>query len=248
MKNMKIFQKIKVNYLTLYFLLISFLCGYIKNACIIFFIVIFHELGHVVICKIFKYKIKSIEIFPFGGVTKIDKLLNDSIIKDLLISIMGIIFQLIIFLITDNLVVLKYNKYIMLFNLLPIIPLDGSKILFEIYALIMPYKKVIKYYYLTSFIFIIIYFIFNYKYNLNNYMIIILFIYKTIEVIKNRNILYEKFILERALYDIKFNKVKNKNEDINKYLKDTKYYYKYNNKIISDKEYLKNKYYLDKYK
>ena len=77
---------------------------------------------------------------------------------------------------------------------------------------------------------------------------LILFIYKTIEVIKNRNILYEKFILERALYDIKFNKVKNKNEDINKYLKDTKYYYKYNNKIISDKEYLKNKYYLDKHK
>ena len=161
---------------------------------------------------------------------------------------MGIIFQLFIFLITDNVIILKYNKYIMLFNLLPIIPLDGSKILFEIYALIMPYKKVIKYYYLTSFIFIIIYFIFNYKYNLNNYMIIILFIYKTIEVIKNRNILYEKFILERALYDIKFNKVKNKNEDINKYLKDTKYYYKYNNKIISDKEYLKNKYYLDKHK
>lgn len=245
MKNIK---KFKINYLTLYFLLISFLCGYIKYAIIIFLIVLFHELGHVVICKIFKYKIKSIEIFPFGGVTKIDKLLNNSIIKDLLISIMGIIFQLFIFLITDNVVVLKYNKYIMLFNLLPIIPLDGSKILFEIYALIMPYKKVIKYYYITSFIFIIIYFIFNYKYNLNNYMIIILFIYKTVEVIKNKNILYEKFILERALYNIKFNKVKNKNEDINKYFKDTKYYYKYNNKIISDKEYLKNKYYLDKHK
>ena len=245
MKNIK---KFKINYLTLYFLLISFLCGYIKYAIIIFLIVLFHELGHVIICKIFKYKINSIEIFPFGGVTKIDKLLNNSIIKDLLISIMGIIFQLFIFLITDNVVVLKYNKYIMIFNLLPIIPLDGSKLLFEIYALIMPYKKVIKYYYLTSFIFIIIYFIFNYKYNLNNYMIIILFIYKTIEVIKNRNILYEKFILERALYDIKFNKVKNKNEDISKYFKDTKYYYKYNNKIISDKEYLKNKYYLDKHK
>ena len=245
MKNIK---KFKINYLTLYFLLISFLCGYIKYAIIIFLIVLFHELGHVIICKIFKYKINSIEIFPFGGVTKIDKLLNNSIIKDLLISIMGIIFQLIIFLITDNAVVLKYNKYIMIFNLLPIIPLDGSKLLFEIYALIMPYKKVIKYYYITSFIFIIIYFIFNYKYNLNNYMIIILFIYKTVEVIKNKNILYEKFILERALYNIKFNKVKNKNEDINKYFKDTKYYYKYNNKIISDKEYLKNKYYLDKHK
>ena len=40
--------KIKVNYLTLYFLLILFLCGYIKNALIIFGIVIFHELAHLI--------------------------------------------------------------------------------------------------------------------------------------------------------------------------------------------------------
>ena len=66
--------KIKVNYLTLYFLLILFLCGYIKNALIIFGIVIFHELGHILISIILGYKIKSVELFPFGGITKIDNI------------------------------------------------------------------------------------------------------------------------------------------------------------------------------
>ena len=58
--------------------------------------------------------------------------------------------------------------FTMIFNLLPIIPLDGSKILFEIYAYFLPFKKVIKYHYLTSFLFILIYLFLNYKYNFNN--------------------------------------------------------------------------------
>ena len=46
-----------------------------------------------------------------------------------------------------------------------------------------------------------------------------LFIYKTIEVIKNKSIIYEKFILEKMLYDIKYSKVENKNELLLNYKK-----------------------------
>ncbi len=233
--------KIKVNYLTLYFLLIAFLCGYIKRALIIFAIVIFHELGHILMSFILGYKIKSIEIFPFGGITKIDNMYNSSFLNNFLISIMGVIFQSILFLFFKDNYFIKINLSILLFNLLPIVPLDGSKLLFEIYAYFLPFKKVIKYHYLTSFIFIIIYIFFNYKYNLNNYLIISLFIYKTIEIIKNKSIIYEKFILEKMLYDIKYSKIKNKNELLLNYKKDTKYYYNLNGKIISDKEYLLSK-------
>ena len=126
--------KIKVNYLTLYFLLILFLCGYIKNALIIFGIVIFHELGHILISIILGYKIKSVELFPFGGITKIDNIYNSSFINNFLISIMGAVFQCILFIFFKDSFFIKINYSIMLFNLLPIIPLDGSKILFEIYA------------------------------------------------------------------------------------------------------------------
>lgn len=234
-------KKIKVNYLTLYFFLISFLCGYIKNTLVIFFIVIFHELGHIIISLILGYKIKSIELFPFGGITKIDNIYNASFYKCFLISIMGVLFQMLLFIFFKDSFFVKMNYSIMLFNLLPIIPLDGSKILFELFALFLPFKKTIKCFYITSFIFIIIYILINFKYNFNNYLIIFLFIYKTIEIIKNKSLIYEKFILEKMFYDIKYSHVKNKNELIIYYKKDTKYYYSLNGKILSDKDYLLGK-------
>ena len=74
----------------------------------------------------------------------------------------------------------------------------------------------------------------------NNYMIIILFIYKTIEVVKNKNIFYEKFILEKIFYDINYKRFKQINGFSNKFYKNLKYYYFMHDKIISDKDYLRN--------
>lgn len=237
--------KIKFNNLTIYFLLVAFLCGYIKNALVVLFIVLFHELGHVLISVLLGYKIQSIEIFPFGGVTKIDKMLNTKIYKDILIAVFGVVFQLVIHWlclvghITDPLVY-QYNLSIMLFNLLPIIPLDGSKIVFELLNYKFSYQKSLLVYNFVSIIFIIFYFIINYRYELNNYMIIILFITKSIECFKNRKVVQHKFILERFLYEPEFSKIKNSNQKLSKYHKQTKYYYNVNNKVISEKEYLKN--------
>ena len=242
MKNIKI----KVNYLTLYFILIACLCGFIKDALYSLIIVIIHELGHVFITLLLGYQVSSVEIFPFGGITRINKYLNTPIIHDLLIAIFGIIFQLILCIFIHDTYFIKLNIKIMLFNLLPIIPLDGSKIILELYCLFLSFKNSLRLYYLTSFVFIIIYLILNYHYLLNNYLLCFLFIHKTIEVIKNRKLIYHKFIMERCLYNnLLFPKVKNKNEIINNYHKDIKYYYYLDSKIISDKEYLLNYYFND---
>ena len=72
----------RFNKYTLLFILIFLLCGLFKNICIILFIVITHELAHVLVAKALGYKIISINIYPFGGITKIDKKLNDHIIYD----------------------------------------------------------------------------------------------------------------------------------------------------------------------
>lgn len=239
--------KIKFNNLTLYFLLIALLCGYIKNALVILLIVFSHEMGHIIMSLLLGYKVKEVELYPFGGITKLDKLLNSKITHDLLISLAGIFVQVIIFLlckigyIQSNLIY-NYNLSIMLFNLLPIIPLDGSKIIFELLNYKLSYKKSLVLYIFISSISIVLYFLINYKYELNNYMIVILFICKTIEYIKNYHVIYHKFILERFLYNIKFSKVQNSNQKINKYHKDIKYYYNINNHIIEEKDYLKQTY------
>lgn len=245
MKNIK--KKFKVNNLTFYFLLIGFLCGLIKEMIIIFMIVLIHELGHVLVTLLMGYNIIEVQLYPFGGYTKIDKPLNDHILNDLLIASAGVMVQLILFFlckvkIITSLIFYKYNLAIMLFNLLPIIPLDGSKILLEILHYFLPYKKALDYYVVISLFFIVIYFILNATYNLNNYMIIILFITKTYEQIKSKNLYYQKFILERFTRDIRHHRVKNYNEKPINYQKDTKYYYFWHNKIIDDKSYLNSLY------
>ena len=104
-------------------------------------LLIIHELGHFTTAKLLKFNVKKIIIYPFGGITIIEDLINKDINEELLIATSGIIAQflfylLIIYLNKEGLIRDKvldiyttYNTGMILFNLLPIYPLDGSKIL-----------------------------------------------------------------------------------------------------------------------
>ena len=241
---------IKINFVTIYFLLILFLCGYLKIGLIIFLIVIIHELGHVFFALLFHYKILNITIYPFGGITKINKDLNTPIYKELLIASGGVIFQLILFLIINYLPLsiyfksnfIKYNISILFFNLLPIIPLDGSVILNSFLNMIFSYKKSYYIYFIISVIGIFLYLFTNIWFSLNNYLIISLFIIKTIYAWKNYKFLLNRFLLERYInkYEYKFINTKEGNLDILKI--DTYQYFKENGKIVSEMTKLKERF------
>ena len=235
---------IKVNFLTIYFLFILFLCGYLKIGLCIFLIILIHELGHVFFIKILKYKVKKIEIFPFGGITKIEKDINTSTNKEILIASGGIIFQLILLIVikylpisayTEN-ILLKYNMSIIFFNILPIIPLDGSAILNSILNKFFSYKKSYYIYLTISIVGIVLYIFSNYYYSLNNYLIVGLLIVKTYYAYKNYHYLFNRFLLERYLnkYEFKYLNTKEGNLDILKI--DTYQYFKENNKVVSEKQ------------
>lgn len=238
---------IKVNFLTLYFLLLLFLCGYLKIGIIIFLIVLFHELGHIFFIKLFKYKIINVTLYPFGGITKIDKDINTPLNKELLIACGGIIFQLILFIIiyfvpinviTKELLY-KYNMSILLFNILPIIPLDGSIIINSLLNKIFSYKISYYLYIIISIIFSIFYLLFNYWYSLNNYLIVSLFIIKTYYAIKNYKYLKTRFLLERYLNKYEYKYISTKTGDLDILKIDTYQYFKENNKIVSEYSKLK---------
>lgn len=238
---------IKVNFLTLYFLLLLFLCGYLKIGIIIFLIVLFHELGHIFFIKLFKYKIINVTLYPFGGITKIDKDINTPLNKELLIACGGIIFQLILFIIiyfvpinviTKELLY-KYNMSILLFNMLPIIPLDGSIIINSLLNKIFSYKVSYYLYIIISIIFSIFYLFFNYWYSLNNYLIVSLFIIKTYYAIKNYKYLKTRFLLERYLNKYEYKYISTKTGDLDILKIDTYQYFKENNKIVSEYSKLK---------
>lgn len=243
---------IKLDYSAIFILLILLLCGYIRIGLIIMFIVLFHELGHVLVCLFFKYKIINITIYPFGGITKIEKDININPSKELILAFAGIFMQIILifivklFSIHDYELFLKYNYSIMLFNLIPIIPLDGSIIVKSILNKFFSFKKSYVLYIIISIISVFLYVIINYKYSINNYLIIGIFIYKIYYSIKEYKFIYNKFLLERYLKKYKFNYISTKKGNLDILKLDTYQYFKEDEKIVSEAKKLEERF--DKYK
>ncbi|AAN53899.1 site-2 protease family protein [Shewanella oneidensis MR-1] len=100
---------------------------------------VFHEYGHIRAMKYFGMKTKGIYLIPFmGGLALSDEKINTRW-QDVVISIMGPTFgllmsvgSLIAYHFTDNIFfagLAAFNALLNLFNLLPILPLDGGHIL-----------------------------------------------------------------------------------------------------------------------
>jgi Zn-dependent protease len=100
---------------------------------------VFHEYGHIRAMKYFGMKTKGIYLIPFlGGLALSDEKINTRW-QDVVISIMGPLFGLIMsiacviaYWVTDNMFfagLAVFNALLNLFNLLPILPLDGGHVL-----------------------------------------------------------------------------------------------------------------------
>ena len=232
---------------------ISFiLTGYFSNLIVFTSILIFHEMGHYLIAKITGLKPIKIIIYPFGGLTIIDNLINTPIKKELLIATSGIIFQslyylIIIILYKNNLLrnylfslFTNYHYSILFFNLLPIYPLDGSKILTLLLSKFIPYKLVNKLNIIISIITGTIILLLNYyKFNYTTVLLISIITDSLIKYSKNINYLFNKFLLERYLYKINLNKTKNITKIDNMY-KEKYHIIKENNHYFTEKQYLNN--------
>lgn len=211
------------------------------------FIITFHELGHLFIASLIGYKDASIVIYPFGGITKYNGYLNSSINNEFLILLGGPLFQeilymILIFLYKNNFVsdinfniIETLHKSLLFFNLLPIIPLDGSKFILLILEKIFPYK-------LSNIIIIIISFITIFLLSVFEKRIVFILLSCMLikSIIEEANILsikFNKFLLERHLYNFNFKKGKLINR-IEKIKRNKKHNILYDNKVLSEKEYL----------
>ncbi len=240
-------KNIKISSLTIYFLILFFFCGLIKNALIIFFIILIHEMGHVFFIKLLGYKIISINIYPFGGITKVEKDLNTAINKELIIAWGGVLFQIFIYGLiflpflsnyTKELI-FSYNTSIIMFNMLPIIPLDGSIITSSFLNKFFSFQKSYILTIIISIFNIILFLIIDYTNSLNNYLIIALLIYKTYEYYQNKNYIYNRFLLERFLKNFSFKNISTRKGNLNILKKDTYQYFIEKEGIKSEKAKLK---------
>ena len=225
--------------------IITILTGRFKDFIIINTIILFHELGHISMALYFKWKIKKIVLLPFGGLTIFDEYINRPIKEELLIAIMGPIYQIIlyIFLFCIHIMTSKikeYNLLILVFNLLPIIPLDGSKIL----NLILNKVFCFKYSHMISIVIslISIILLILYRFNLVIYMALMFLLIKTLKEFKEHKYTFNKFLFERYLYKFNFKKTKKINGiNLNKMMRDKKHLF-YKNHYITEYEILKKKF------
>lgn len=242
-------KNIKINSFTLFFLCIAFFSGYIKIALWILFIVLVHESGHIFFAKVLGYQFISVTIYPFGGVTRINKDINAPFWHEFLLAIGGVLFQSFIFLllffpfrsVTKD-IIFTYNSAILLFNLLPIIPLDGSLLFSSFLNKYFSYKTAYYIYVIVSFVAIVFYIGMNYWMSLNNYFIVSLFLMKTINAIKEYKYYYNRFLLERYLYNYPYKRIDTKKGNLDVLRKETYQYFIEGKHIVSEKKKLADRF------
>ena len=250
MKN--ILTKIEFHYTYIIMALGLVLTGHFINLIVFTSLIIIHELGHYITSIIFKYKVDKIIIYPCGGVTKLNTIINTNITKDLLVAVSGIIFQtlyfiIIFFLYKNNIIreytynlFLLYHKSMLIFNLLPILPLDGGKILNLILSKIISFNLSNKLTIYISLITIIIFLQSNtYQKNYSLLLTIGVLLQNIYKFYTNINYIYNRFLLERYLYNFTYKRTK-LIKDKNKMYKNRIHLFKKDKKIISEKEYLSN--------
>lgn len=247
-------MKIEFHYTYLLISLGFIITGHFPNLIIFTSIIIIHELGHYIIAKLNKLNVEKIIIYPYGGLVKMNNLVNTSISKELFVSISGIIFQLIYYLLIINLhyqgiirdyifnLFTMYNKNILFFNILPIHPLDGSKILNLLLSKILPFNLANKLNIIISIITLtIVIYINYYDFNYTTILIIGIILDNLTKYYKQLKYIFNKFLLERYIYKITYNKTKKISKIKNMY-KEKYHILKEDNTYITEKQALHNKF------
>ena len=145
------------------FLILFYFTKQIQIYAMIMIFAIIHELGHLLAGILMGMKPEKIEIMPFGvsisfkiNVKEYNRKIkkgNIFEIKKIIVALAGPITNFIIILITSNLkvdliksmLIIYTNFLIMIFNLLPIYPLDGGRILKGILHIVLGKRKSEKY-------------------------------------------------------------------------------------------------------
>lgn len=247
---MNILNKVHIH--SLYYLVafISLITGLFKEFIIFTFIIGIHEIGHLIPAYFYKWKIEKIVVLPFGGITIFNEHINRPMKEEFVITIMGPLFQIFIFFIigylfTYNEIFYNYHYAILFFNLIPIYPLDGSKLINILFNKLSSFKKSHLFSVYLSYISLIIVFVLLFSISLNLlFILVLLFLFlKVFDENKKHNYIFNKFLFERYLYKFNFHKRKVINETkLNKMKRDYKHLFYFNNNYHTEESILNKKF------
>jgi stage IV sporulation protein FB len=131
----------------------SIITGYFIELLTLFVIVFIHELGHVSMAKGFGWRVKEVQLLPFGGVAVVEESGNIPAFEEIWVALAGpiqnawmaIFAYMMMQFSSSDLVWWEYflqaNIMIGLFNMMPILPLDGGKVFVSLLSFQLCYYK-----------------------------------------------------------------------------------------------------------
>ncbi|HPA53842.1 MAG TPA: M50 family metallopeptidase [Bacillota bacterium] len=145
-------MRIKLNVFFILFLFVSCIIGWLQQSLIMFASVLLHEFGHVLTAKKSGIKVYEVELMPFGGISRMGELSKLGGAAEAVVSAAGPVTSFVLSLtfsffreysgVLES--ACRYNLIICLFNLLPVIPLDGGRIARNLLCFLMGYRQATK--------------------------------------------------------------------------------------------------------
>lgn len=210
-------HKDKIKFEPSYYLvtLLAILTGYFNQYIVFAISILLHECGHLMMAFFFKWELEELKFFAFGGQMRFKGELNKSNKEDLFISGAGIMVNsllLLIFLMISKLemseIQLKWVNsfmwaqcFIIIFNLIPLPPLDGSRIMGNILTCFLPYRQSLKIICCFNIVFISPIVLFTFLYDFRQFYLMIGFLlYSTLKFNQNAQYLFQRFLLHKKMY------------------------------------------------
>lgn len=193
-------------------MVIAAVTGYFIDLAFVFFIIFVHEMGHAVAASFFSWRIKRIVLLPFGGVAEMDEHGNRSLKEEVIVILAGPVQHLWMIAIAYlgsrfgvfpaemATLFIQYNIMILLFNLFPVWPLDGGKIVFLLFSLKQSFSIAHQNTLIVSSIFLIIFFLISTiisPFNLNVWLVVGFLAFSIYMEWKQRRYVFMRFLLER---------------------------------------------------
>lgn len=145
--------QIRLHPLFLLVLAASLWFGFLLECLLSFAVVIVHECGHLFAANMMGWKVRELHLLPFGGELVVEHRRLPRVREECVVALAGPLVNLLFMILSWSCYqlgflsgewhhyILEINIWIAIFNLIPVLPLDGGKLVLALLTLICSYRK-----------------------------------------------------------------------------------------------------------